>query len=267
MTLGTVVLTGAAGRLGAALRAPLSAQCAALRLLDRAPLQAERVNETVYRAELTDASALRDAMHGAQAVVHFAGYPREADWPTLLAANVAGVAALWDAARDAGVQRIVYASSNHAVGFYPRSVSIDHTDLPLADSRYGVTKVFMEALAACYAEKYGLAGFGIRIGSCTPVPGDARSLAHWIHPDDLAALVVVGLGCPSPHEVVFGVSNNARSWYDNRRALELGYQPRHSADAWAEGLAAQTTGNPISEHFQGGSFAAQEHRHAPVPAQ
>lgn len=254
--LSTIALTGAAGRIGRAIRPHLLPLCSELRLLDAAPVQAEDPRETAHQLDLADRAALQRALEGCDAVVHFAGYPREAGWDTLLAANVVGVANLWEAAHAAGVQRIVYASSNHAVGLYPRSQTIDGTASPLPDSRYGVSKVFMEALAAMYAIKHGVRGFGLRIGHCSAAPADARALSHWIHPEDLAQLVQVGLTADYVHEIVYGASDNKRSWWDNRRAQELGYQPRHSADPHATALENLQSGDAVAEHFQGGSFAA-----------
>ncbi|HYW55353.1 MAG TPA: NAD(P)-dependent oxidoreductase [Polaromonas sp.] len=255
---GCVVLTGAAGKLGRSLRPALAVVCREVRVIDQAPISAEHNNEKAFQLDLNDGSGLAAAMSGADAVVHFAGYPREADWATLLAANVAGVASLWEAARSAGVGRVIYASSNHAVGMYPRTESLDENALPNPDSRYGVTKVFMEAVASLYAAKHGVRGFGIRIGHCAPEPSDARMLAHWIHPEDLSALVQVGLEADYQNEIVYGASANSRSWWVNTRAHALGYRPRHSADGWTQALTGKVSDNPVAEHFQGGSFAAAE---------
>lgn len=258
MSDATIVLTGAAGRIGRQMRPSLAACCANLRLVDVAPMQVEHAHEKVFECDLGDVQGLAEVMDGAQAVVHFAGYPREADWDTLLAANIQGVINLWEAARLAGVQRVVYASSNHAVGLYPRDRTLSNQDLPAPDSRYGVTKVFMESVASLYAAKYGVRGFGMRIGHCATQPSDARMLSHWIHPDDLAALVQVGLQTDYVNEVVFGVSANSRSWWTNTRAEALGYRPQHSADHWIQALEGVTSNDPIAEHFQGGSFASAE---------
>ncbi|CAN7415030.1 NAD-dependent epimerase/dehydratase family protein [Acidovorax sp. LjRoot194] len=253
-----IVLTGAAGRLGASLRESLSEQCAELRLVDKTQTEPVRPNETVWKMDLGDRARLREAMSGCTAVVHFAGFPREAAWGVLLPANIMGVINLWEIAHEAGVERIIYASSNHAVGLYPRTRIIGEKVHPLPDSRYGLTKVFMEGLAELYATKFGLRGFGLRIGHCAPEPSDARMLSHWIHPDDLAALVTVGLNADYESEIVYGVSGNPRSWWKNQRAAELGYQPRHSAEAFAPTVSDRTSGDPIEEHFQGGAFAAKE---------
>lgn len=259
--LACIVLTGGAGRLGRGLRPALAACCRELRVLDRVPLAVEHANETVFQTDLTDPGILQTVMANASAVVHFAGCPREADWATLLAANVAAVTTVWEAARLAGVDRILYASSNHAVGMVPRDLRIAHDALPHPDSRYGVTKVFMESVASLYAAKYGVRSFGMRIGHCAAEPSDARMLSHWIHPDDLAALVRLGLQASYENEIVYGASANSRSWWDNRRAEALGYRPAHSADSHVARLAGRTSADPVAEYFQGGSFAAAEYVH------
>ncbi len=267
MSLGCVALTGAAGRLGAAVRERLAPDCGELRLLDVRPVEGALAgNERAVRLDLEDRAALRDALQGCQAVVHFAGYPREAAWEVLLPANIVGVINLWEAAHECGVDRIVYASSNHAVGFYPRDEQVPERVHPLPDSRYGVTKVFMEALAQMYAIKHGLRGFGLRIGHCAPEPSDARMLSHWIHPDDLAQLVRIGLQADYESEIVYGASANRRSWWPNERAHALGYRPQHSADSFEAALAGKRSEDPVSEHFQGGNFAAAGYSHARRPA-
>jgi len=257
---GRVLMTGAGGRIARQVRDRIALDCAELRLVDRVACEALHATESAHVADLSQPGALAGLLDGIDAVVHFAGYPREADWTILLPANVQAVAQLWDAARDAGVDRIVYASSNHAVGFYERSERIDGKVAAKPDSRYGVTKVFMESLAGLYAEKYGLRSFGMRIGYCAAAPTEARMLSHWIHPDDMAALVAVGLTADYQHEIVYGVSANTRSWYDNGRAEALGYQPRHSADVFIRALEGEVSGDPVAERFQGGGFAAEGYR-------
>ena len=256
--IATIALTGAAGRIGGLLRAPLAALCDRLLLIDQLPVDCHQVNETAFQVDLGDRESLIKALAGADAVVHFAGHPREADWDTLVQANIVGVINLWEAARLTGVKRVIYASSNHAVGMYARDQILSHTCLPAADSRYGVTKVFMESIAQLYATKYGIRAFGMRIGHCSLQPSDARMLSHWIHPEDMFSLVQVGLTADYLHELVFGVSENSRSWWNNDRAKALGFAPRHSADAFAIKLESIRSADPVAEFYQGGSFAAAE---------
>lgn len=263
---GRVLMTGAAGRIARQVREHIADECVELRLLDCVEFAVAHPAESAHVVDLGAsgaAVALAPLLEGVDAVVHFAGYPREADWATLLPANVHSAALLWEVAVDAGVQRILYASSNHAVGFYERSERIDGRVPAKPDSRYGVTKVFMEALAGFHAEKHGLRGFGMRIGYCSLAPTEARMLSHWVHPDDMAALVAIGLTASYENEIVYGVSNNSRSWWDNSRAEALGYRPRHSADLFIPALEGTASRDPVAERFQGGAFAAEGYRSPP----
>ncbi|WP_151633091.1 NAD-dependent epimerase/dehydratase family protein [Noviherbaspirillum aerium] len=251
-----ILFTGANGKVARQVRPFLVGMCDEMRLTDIASVDTLLENETFHQANLNDDDSLTRLLAGVDAVVHFAGYPREADWSVLLEANVLAVAKLWDACVASGVKRIVYASSNHAVGFYRRSETIDSRVFPKPDSRYGVTKVFMEALASMHAEKSGLQALGIRIGYCGAEPLDARMLSHWVHPEDLASLVKIGLKSSQLNDVVYGVSANSRSWYDNSRAAALGYMPRHSADRFAAQLEGVRENDDIAETYQGGKFAS-----------
>lgn len=257
MSLGRIALTGAAGKLGTFLRAQLVSDCDELVLIDQVPVAQPGPRERVITCRLTEDDRMSEALQGCHAVLHFAGYPREAAWDLLLPANIESVIHLWEGARLAGVERIIYASSNHAIGLYPRSTTLAEKVHPMPDSRYGLSKVFMEGLAQLYATKHGLRGFGLRIGHCSLEPVDARMLSTWVHPEDLAALVRVGLTAEYEHELVYGVSDNGGRWWPNERARELGYYPTHSADSFAPSLSSRRSGDPVQEHFQGGSYAAE----------
>lgn len=259
MRANCILLTGANGKVARQVRPHLARLCTELRLTDIVPFEAGQSNESVHVADLADTRALPALTRGVDAIVHFAGYPREADWSVLVDANLRTAIHVWEAALAAGVRRIVYASSNHAVGYYARSERIDGRAPPRPDSRYGVSKVFMEALASLYADKHGLRAMGVRIGYCGPEPTEARMLSHWVHPDDLAQLIELGLTADFHHEIVYGVSANSATWYDNRRAEALGYRPRHSADRWASVLGALRSDDPVGELYQGGGFAAAGH--------
>ena len=169
---------------------------------------------------------------------------------------------VFEAARRAGVKRIVMATSNHAVGFFPRAQTIDHRVVPRPDSRYGASKAFSEALASLYSDKHGIGFLCVRIGNFGTRPIDKRRLSIWISPRDLTQLVRIGLEYPDlRYEIVYGVSNNRRSWYDNSNAYRLGYQPQDDSEPYAEAvLAAEPAGaDPIAEHYQGGTFCAVEY--------
>jgi uronate dehydrogenase len=258
--LNRILLTGAGGKVALSVRTAIGELCHELRLTDIVAIEPTAPNQTVMHADLTDPLAVPALVEGVDAIVHFAGYPREASWPVLIEANILTTTLLWEAAAAAGVRRIVYASSNHAVGYHSRDRHLDASAPPRPDGRYGVSKVLMETVAGLYADKVGLSAVGLRIGYCGPAPRDARDLSHWLHPEDLAQLVEIGLQAEGVHhEILYGVSDNSASWYDMSRARALGYRPRHSADAYAATLRDRRTDDPVAERYQGGSFAADGH--------
>lgn len=263
----TVLLTGAAGKLGRRLRQPLAERYTHLRVSDILPLQAQHDNEAVHPCDLTDAAAVERLVDGVDAIVHFAGYPREAGWDTLVPANLVATAQLWEAALRAGVQRIVYASSNHAVGFHPVTERIGTSAEVKCDSRYGVTKAFAETLARFYYEKYGLPSLGLRIGRCEDKPTDERMLSAWLHPEDMTQLVTLGLEQPLQADILYGVSRNSRALWWNPALDRLPYVPAHSADDHAEEVLANApVPRPPASPFHGGYFADADYRGDPERA-
>jgi len=260
----TVLITGAAGDVGTHLRRELAGKYR-LRLSDRRPLKKAK-GEKFMRADISKmADALR-VTKGVDAIVHLGGYSVEGPWPAILQANIVGCYNVFEAARRNRVKRILFATSNHAVGFYPRDQTIDHRVYIKPDGRYGVSKVFGEALGSLYADKYGMEVFLMRIGNVNPVPLDRRRLAIWFSPRDLAQLVSIGIDHPDIRfEIVYGVSGNQRSWYDNANATRLGYRPQDDAEAYAdEVLAREKPSDPRAEAYQGGVFVHVEE--VPNPA-
>ncbi len=168
------------------------------------------------------------------------------------------------------MKRILFPTSNHAAGFYRRDQTIDHRVYPKPDSRYGVSKVFGEALGSLYADKYGMEVFCMRIGNVNPRPIDKRRLSLWRSPRDLAQLVSIGIEHPDIRfEIVYGISANKRAWYDNANAYRLGYRPQDDSEVFAaEVLAREAPGDPVAEKFQGGLFCVAEEipNPAPIPA-
>jgi uronate dehydrogenase len=255
---GRLLVTGASGRLGTAVRRGLGGQWPLLRLTDVRAIADPEPHAEVVTCDLADAAAVDRLLVGVDAVVHFAGYPREAPWPQILASNVVPVTNLWEAARKAGTRRIVFASSNHVVGFNDRADPADPRVRARPDSRYGVAHAFTENLASFYADKFGIAGFGIRVGSMCEQPTDARMLATWLSPGDLVRLVAVGLSAEYHFELVYGVSRNARGWWNNARAYALGYDPQDRSDRWIDELAGSTLADPLAERLQGGRYVVEE---------
>ena len=261
----TILITGAGGGVGSHLRQELAGQYA-LRLSDIRPLE-PGAGERFVRGDIARMEDMLRATRGVDAIVHLGGYSVEGPWEDILRANIVGCHNVFEAARRNGVRRIVFATSNHAVGFYRRDQVIDHRVTPRPDGRYGVSKVFGEALGSLYADKYGMEVFCIRIGNVNPVPIDRRRLSIWISPRDLAQLVAIGIEHPDIRlEIVYGVSGNRRSWYDNSNALRLGYRPQDDSETYAaEVLAREKPGDPRAELHQGGVFVHVEAVDNPAP--
>ena len=255
----TLLITGAAGNVGGHLRRELRGTYR-LRVSDIQPIHDLAPNETYMPGDIAKLADMRRITKGVDAIMHLGGFPAEGDWENILRANIIGLYNLFEAARLNGVKRVLFASSNHAVGFYRRDQTIDHRVYPKPDSRYGLSKVFGEQVGSLYADKYGMEVFCMRIGNVNPVPVDKRRLSIWISPRDLAQLVTVGVENPNiSFEIVYGVSNNRRSWYDNANARRLGYRPQDDSEPYAEDvLAKEKPGEARSEIYQGGTFTSAE---------
>lgn len=234
--MGPVLITGAAGRIGTVLRRGLPPLGWPLRLLDAVPMPGE---PDAVCADIRDEPRLLAALAGVQAVVHLAGLPREDRFDRILAANIEGSYRVFEAARLAGVPRVVYASSNHAVGFTPRQPLVGVDVPPRPDTLNGLSKVYGEALGRLYADKYGLQVACLRIGSCFERPTTVRQLSTWLSHGDAVRLVHACLTAPDlDYAVAYGVSANTRGWWDLQPALALGYRPADDAEAYAEQVLA-----------------------------
>jgi uronate dehydrogenase len=256
-----VLITGAAGDVGGRL-ARLLADRYRLRLSDiRTPALAPGAD--FVAADLADPAAVATAVAGMDGIVHLGGFSVEGPWDTILGANIVGCYNLFEAARIAGVKRVVFASSNHAVGFYPRRRRIGVGEPVRPDSRYGVSKAFGEAVGAFYAYKHGMRVTCLRIGNVADTPVDRRRLAIWIKPEDLAQLVRIGLEHPDiRYEIFYGASDNERGWWDNAAAYRFGYRPQfRSEDHRDAALAAQAKlpPDPIGDWYQGGTYCSAEY--------
>jgi len=256
----TVLITGAGGDVGTRLRREFAGRYK-LRLSDRKPLKNLARGETFVRGDVEKMADMLRVTKGVDAIVHLGAWSVEGDWETILSANIAGTYNAFEAARRNGVKRVLFASSNHAVGFYRRDQTIDHRVYPKPDSRYGVSKVFGEALGSLYADKYGLEVYIMRIGNAADRPADKRRLSIWLSSRDLAQLVAIGIDHPGiKFEIVYGISGNRRAWYDNANASRLGYQPQDNSEPWAAEMLAkhQDNADPRVELYQGGTFVAAE---------
>ncbi len=253
-----LLLTGAAGGLGQALRPRLKANCNILRSADRVAFGLAGEQEELVLADLADASAVMGMMQGVDAVVHMGGVSTEAAFEPILQGNILGVYNLYEAARKQGVKRIVFASSNHVTGFYKQSETINASHPPRPDSLYGVSKAFGEDLSRFYFDRYGIETACVRIGSSFPEPKDRRMLATWLSFDDLHRLITACLTTPVlGHSIIFGMSNNAVTWWDNSQANHIGYKAQDSSDIFKDAMYSRTQApdltSPVAQ-FQGGGF-------------
>jgi uronate dehydrogenase len=247
-----VLLTGAAGGIGTAMRELLPPYGYRLRLFDARPVNGAADGSVedaagdaadAVTASLDDTAALDGAMRGVDAVVHLAGIPAEAPFARILRSNIEGVWQLYEAALAAGVRRVVFASSNHAVGFTPLPgagappIPVDTRHRP--DTYYGLSKTFGENLAQLYWDRHGIETVSVRIGSFADRPRDVRQLGIWLSPGDCARLFHAALTAPDVgHTVVHGSSANTRSVWDLSGARALGYAPRDDSEAHAAELLA-----------------------------
>ncbi|MBH1973515.1 MAG: NAD(P)-dependent oxidoreductase [Rhodobacteraceae bacterium] len=262
MKMRRVLPTGAAGGVGTRLRRILAGRFEELVLSDlKAPADIAP-HESFRPADLSDLAQVQAAVEGVDGIIHLGGLPLEFEWEEMLQTNIVGTYNLFESARLAGVNRVVFASSNQVVGFYPRERRFGINVPPRPSSRYGVTKAFGESLAALYCDKHGMRVLCIRIGRVHDLPEDMRRLSLWIKPEDLAQLMCIGLEHPEIHyDIVYGVSHNERGWYDNQRAYDLGYRPEgraedHLMHALEQQKASQP--DPVADRFMGARLCARE---------
>jgi uronate dehydrogenase len=260
-TFGRLLLTGAAGGLGRELRPRLAKLTRVLRVSDVAPMAGAGAGEEVVVAALEDAAAVDAMVAGSDAIVHLGGISVEGPLAPIVQANIVGVSNLYEAARRHRVRRIVFASSNHVTGFYRQDEVVSPRDPMRPDGHYGISKAFGENLSRFYFDRYGIETVCLRIGSSFPAPRDRRMLATFLSYDDLERLVVASLTAPVVgHSVVYGVSDNVRTWWDNTSARHLGYRPHDSSEPFR---AAVEAGQPAADpsdpaaRFQGGGFVVQ----------
>ncbi|MFJ6013614.1 NAD-dependent epimerase/dehydratase family protein [Streptomyces sp. NPDC092952] len=237
----TVLLTGAAGGLGTLMRGLLPGYGYTLRLFDAVPVEGE---PDAVTADLGDREAVREAVRGVDAIIHLAGISLESSFDRILRANIEGTYHLYEAAREEGVRRVVFASSNHVVGYTPRPLPGDppvRTDAPRRpDTFYGLSKSFGEDLAQLYWDRHGMETVSVRIGSCYPEPTSVRMLSLWLSPADGARLFHAALTAKDVrHTVAYGSSANTRLWWDLASARALGYEPRDDSEPYAARLVAE----------------------------
>ncbi len=258
-----ILVTGSAGDVGSRLRKLLPAIYPDIRWSDIKTPTDLNAGEEFVAADLSKMDQVEKVVDGIDGVVHLGGFSVEGPWDTILQSNIVGTYNMFEAAYRAGVSRVVFASSNHAVGMYPRSQRIGVNVTVRPDSRYGVSKAFGEAIGAMYADKHGLRVTCLRIGNVGDAPLDQRRLAIWLKPEDLVQLIRIGLEHRDiKFEVFYGASNNIDGWWDNSNAQRYGYHPIGKADDYRDqAMAAQAKlgSDPVGDKFQGGTFSGAEY--------
>jgi len=257
-----LLMTGAAGIIGKQIRGGLREFATHLRLSDIADLGDAAPGEEIVRCDLGDTGALRDLVKGCDAILHFGGVSTENRADLIHRINIEGTYQLYEAARKEGVRRILFASSNHVIGFHTRETRLTASSPIRPDSNYGVSKAYGEALARLYWDKYGIETLIVRIGSCFPEPKDRRTMATWMSAVDMLRLIervlaAPRLGCP----IVYGVSDNPETWWDNGETAYLGWRPQDSSAQFAglfDQLPPEDPADPAVV-FQGGGFARAGH--------
>jgi uronate dehydrogenase len=249
-----VVITGAAGKIGRCLMEGL-----AVAGHDVAGIDAVAAGDGVVVADLADdADALAGLTDGADAVVHLAAIAAETDLVTALKSHIGLTHRVLEAAVAHRVPRVVYASSNHAVGFTPRAPNVTVETRARPDSFYGFGKASCEALCSLYHDRHGLAVACLRIGSFRDRPTTRRHLSTWLSPGDTVRLVDACLRSPNlGFAVVYGISRNTRAWWDLGPARALGYEPDDDAEDWATEIESTppSDDDTLDGRYVGGDFA------------
>jgi uronate dehydrogenase len=251
----TILLTGASGALGRQITKGLTEAGYTLRLTDIAPFpDALPPGATFTQADLVDGPAIARLAEGCKTILHFGGVSVERPFTEVIGPNITGLFHTYEAAKAAGA-RVVFASSNHTIGFHPRSEPLDADCALQPDGYYGLSKAYGELMGGLYLDKHGVESVHIRIGSCLPTPVEARMLSTYLSYADLVRLLVRCIETPTVGNcVVWGASANTKTfWRDDARAL-LGWVPQDTADVFTEALAGKTSGDPVVEKYQGGAY-------------
>lgn len=262
-----VLLTGASGALGRVLTRALADRGWTLRLTDRVPFPDPLPEGARFHgADLEDGAAVLRIAEGCGTILHFGGISVEHPFETVIGPNIRGLYHAYEAARREGA-RMVFASSNHTIGFHERTAVLDDDCALAPDGFYGLSKAYGEMMGRLYRDKHGVESVFLRIGSCFPEPTDARMLATWLSYGDLTRLVARATLAPDlgPERclVIWGASNNSRmTWWRRDGRATIAWAPRDSADPYAQALADKVSDDGIAERYQGGGFCARDYSRA-----
>jgi uronate dehydrogenase len=261
-----VLLTGASGALGRHLAKSLSVAGWQLVLTDIVPFpDTIPGNCRFVRADLNDSMAILRLAEGCGMILHFGGVSTEHPFEEVLGPNIRGLYHIYEAARRERA-RVLFASSNHSIGFHERSEKLDDDCQFLPDGYYGLSKAYGELIGRMYWYKHGVENVNVRIGSCFPEPVDARALSTWLSYADLTRLCIhATLAERTGSCVIWGASNNARTYWRHDSRETLGWLPQDSADPYAGQLAGKVSENPIQERYQGGVYTVMDYTRSTPP--
>jgi uronate dehydrogenase len=259
--LNRLLLTGAAGGLGKVLRERLAPSARVLRVSDIAAMApAAGAHEEVVPCDLADKAAVHALLAGCDAIVHLGGVSVERPFEEILEANIKGLFNVYEAARRHGVKRVVFASSNHVIGFHKQSEHLDVHSARRPDGYYGLSKSFGEDMAQFYFDRWGIETVSIRIGSSFPEPANRRMMHTWLSYRDLTTLIEKALFTPGvKHTLVYGMSANREPWWDNAGAAHLSFVPQDSSEVFRDKVEQQppVASDDPNAIYQGGAFTAQ----------
>lgn len=264
-----VLLTGASGALGRMLAQGLGAAGWQLRLTDIAPFPDPLPAGADFTpADLADGMAVLRLAEGCGTILHFGGVSVERPFSEVVGPNLLGLYHIYEAARRERA-RVVFASSNHTIGFFERTVRLDDDCQLRPDGYYGLSKAYGELMGRLYWDKHGVENVNLRIGGCRPRVNNARTLSIWLTYADLLRLVVRASLAPRVGMlVIWGASNNTRSFWGRDGRAMIGWTPEDSADPFIPEQAANVSGDPVEELYQGGPYCAIDYsRSAPSPAE
>ncbi len=263
-----VFLTGASGALGRVLTRNLAAAGWNLVLTDIAPFpDPVPAGCRFVRADLNDGPAILRLAEGCGMILHFGGVSTEHPFEDIIGPNIRGLYHIYEAARREHA-RVLFASSDHSIGFHERTTPLDDDCQFMPDGYYGLSKAYGELMGRMYWFKHGVENVNVRIGSCFPEPVDARMLSTWLSYDDLTALCIrATLAKTTGSCVIWGASANDRSYWHKDSSAVLDWLPKDSADPYAAQMAGKVSDDPIQERYQGGGYTALDYtRTAPPPA-
>lgn len=262
-----VLLTGASGALGRQIASYLGGLGWPLVLTDIAPFPDPLPPGARFvRADLEDGLAILRVAEGCGTILHFGGCSTEQPFEAVIGPNIRGLYHIYEAARRERA-RVLFASSNHSIGFHDVAEPLDADCAFMPDGYYGLSKVYAELMGRMYWMKHGVENVNVRIGSCFPEPTVARHLSTWLSYADIGRLCErATLADRTGHCVVWGASANSRTYWRGDARARIGWLPQDSADGYAGRVGNIVPDNPVERRYQGGNYIVMEYsRSEPAP--